>query len=155
MTASTGKADEHDYLRRLGAVEIVGRDDLVTDPARVLGAERWAGAVDCVGGATLASVLRTTRYGGAVAASGLTGGTELDTTVYPFIIRHVALLGVDSVQTPIGERRALWAGMADEFPPALLEAMVAEEVGLDGLDRALADVWSARVRGRVLVRPGA
>jgi acrylyl-CoA reductase (NADPH) len=155
VVASTGKAAEHDYLHRLGAAEVVGREDLATDPSRVLGAERWAAAVDCVGGETLASVLRTVRYGGAVAASGLTGGTELPTTVYPFIIRHVALLGVDSVMTPMEERRAVWATITEDLDPALLDQMVAREVGLDGVAEAAADVLAARVRGRVLVQPSA
>jgi len=155
VVASTGKAGEHEYLRRLGATEIVGRDDLVTDPSRVLGSERWAAAVDCVGGETLASVLRTVRYGGAVAASGLTGGTDLPTTVYPFIIRQVDLLGVDSVLTPIEVRRAVWATVADEIPRAVLDQLVDREIGLEGLDQAMSDVLAARVRGRVLVRPTA
>ena len=155
VVASTGKASEHDYLRRLGASEIIGREDLATDPSRVLGAERWAAAVDCVGGETLASILRTVRYGGAVAASGLTGGTDLATTVYPFIIRHVDLLGVDSVLLPIETRRAIWETMADQVPAAVLDQLVAREVGLEGLDDAMADVLAARVRGRILVRPSA
>jgi len=155
VVASTGKASEHDYLRQLGASEVVGRDDLATDPSRVLGAERWAAAVDCVGGETLASILRTLRYGGAVAASGLTGGTDLATTVYPFIIRHVGLLGVDSVLLGIEARRAIWATIADQLPLSVLDQMVAREVGLDGLDGAMADVLAARVRGRILVRPTA
>lgn len=155
VVASTGKADEHDYLRRLGAAEVVGRDVVGGDERRVLGQERWAAAVDCVGGATLAGVLRTLRYGGAVAASGLTAGTDLATTVYPFIIRGVALLGVDSVNVPLAERRAVWASITDDLPPEVVEPMVEREIGLDGLGAALADVLAGRVRGRVLVRPGA
>jgi len=100
-------------------------------------------------------VLRSLRYGGAVAASGLTGGTGLATTVYPFIVRGVALLGIDSVNTALAERRAMWATMGDEFDSELLEGMVAAEVGLDGLDSVLDDVLAARIRGRVLVRPAA
>jgi len=153
VVASTGKADEHDYLRRLGAAQVVGRDVVDVAPGRVLGPEQWAGAVDCVGGATLAGVLRTVRYGGAVAASGLTAGTDLPTTVYPFIIRGVALLGVDSVATPIDVRRSLWATVADELPADLLELMVDREVGLDGLAAVLPQVLAAGIRGRVLVRP--
>ncbi len=155
VVASSGKAHEHEYLRHLGAAEVVGRDELVAAEGRVLGPERWAGAVDCVGGPTLAAVLRSLCYGGAVAASGLTGGTGVETTVYPFIVRGVALLGIDSVNTALAERRALWASMADEFDDEVLEGMVAAEVGLDGLDAVLDDVLAARIRGRVLVRPGA
>lgn len=155
VVASTGKAAEHEYLRHLGAAEVVGRDAVTADEGRVLGSERWGAAVDCVGGATLAGILRSLRYGGAVAASGLTAGTDLATTVYPFIVRGVALLGVDSVAVPVDERRALWASMPDELPAAVVDGMVASEIGLDGLDGTLADVLGGRVRGRVLVRPGA
>ncbi len=155
VVASTGKADEHDYLRRLGAAQVIGRHDLGATDRRVLGPERWAGAIDCVGGATLAAVLRTLRYGAAVAASGLTGGSELATTVFPFIVRNNALLGVDSVATPIEQRRALWATIAHEFPAQVADSLVAREVGLDGLDAALAEILRGSVRGRILVRPGA
>lgn len=153
VVASTGKVQEHDYLRRLGAADVVGRDDLLADEGRVLGPERWAGAVDCVGGATLAAVLRSLRYGGAVAASGLTGGSGLETTVYPFIVRGTALLGVDSVATPIAVRRATWATVADELPADLVGNMVDREVDLDQLDGALDEILAGQVRGRILVRP--
>ncbi|MDA8311328.1 MAG: acryloyl-CoA reductase [Actinomycetota bacterium] len=152
VVASTGKSEEHDYLRALGAAEVVGRDE-IAEPGRVLSAERWAGAVDCVGGETLAAVLRSLRYGGAVAASGLTGGTTLETTVYPFIVRAVSLLGVDSVQTPIEERRRVWSTIEESLPPAAVDSMVAAEVGLHELGGVLDDVLAAKVRGRVLVRP--
>ncbi|HEX3947676.1 MAG TPA: acryloyl-CoA reductase [Acidimicrobiales bacterium] len=155
VVASTGKAGEHDYLRRLGATRVVDRDALHVAEGRVLGPEQWAGAVDCVGGTTLAAVLRTVRYGGAVAASGLTAGSELATTVYPFIVRGVALLGVDTVATPIELRRSLWATVAEQFPADLLEEMVSREIGLDDLAAALPDVLAGRVRGRLLVRPAA
>ncbi|HVX22872.1 MAG TPA: acryloyl-CoA reductase [Acidimicrobiales bacterium] len=153
VVASTGKAAEHDYLRKLGAARVVGRDVADVAQGRVLGPEEWAGAVDCVGGGTLAGVLRTVRYGGAVTASGLTAGTDLPTTVYPFIIRGVALLGVDSVATPIGLRRELWATVPDELPGDLLDLMVDREIGLDGLAAVLPQVLGAEIRGRVLVNP--
>ena len=153
VVASSGKEHEHDYLRRLGATEVIGRDQIEAEPGRVLGPERWAAAVDCVGGATLAQVLRTLRYGGAVAASGLTGGTALETNVFPFITRHVSLLGIDSVLTPIEERRAVWAGAAGAFAPEALDAIVSTEVGLDDLYPALTAQLAAAVRGRVLVSP--
>jgi len=154
VVASTGRTSERDYLVGLGAAEVIGRDDLVVDPGRTLGPERWAGAVDCVGGATLAAVLRTLRYGGAVAASGLTGGPGLETTVYPFIVRNAALLGIDTVQTPVAERRAVWVELAASLPPATLDALVEGEVTLDGLAPALEAILAGRVRGRMLVRPG-
>ena len=106
VVGSTGKTGERQWLMALGAADVIGRDELADEPDRVLGRERWAGAVDCVGGVTLARILRTLRYGGAVAATGLTGGSLLETTVFPFITRDVALLGVDSVATAPDRRRA-------------------------------------------------
>jgi acrylyl-CoA reductase (NADPH) len=152
VVASTGKAAEHDYLRTLGATTVVGRQ-FSEDDGRTLGPQLWGGVVDCVGGTALSEALRTVRYGGAVAASGLTGGNELETTVYPFIVRGVALLGIDTVATPIEERRQLWAAMPDEFPLSHCADMVHREIGLDGLTQALTEVLDAQVRGRVLVSP--
>jgi acrylyl-CoA reductase (NADPH) len=149
VVASTGKTNEHRYLQGLGADCVVGRA-FAPDDGRTLGPQLWGGVVDCVGGSALAQALRTTRYGGAVAASGLTGGNELTTTVYPFIVRGVALLGIDTVATPIDERRALWSSMAAEFPVDRCEEMVAEEIGLsDALDLVL----NGAARGRILVAP--
>ena len=153
VVASSGKTTEHDYLKSLGAARVVGRQ-FTEDDGRTLGPQLWAGVVDCVGGMALAEALRTVRYGGAVAASGLTGGNDLATTVYPFIVRGVALLGIDTVATPIEERRALWADMAEAFPLEHCEAMVNEEIGLSGLTAALDRVLDATVRGRILVAPG-
>ncbi len=153
VVASTGKAAEHAYLLGLGASQVIGRDDLAVDPGRTLGTPRWAGAIDCVGGPTLAAVLRTLDYGAAVAASGLTGGNTLETSVYPFIVRSVALLGIDSVQTPIDERRSVWEELATSYPADLLDDMVDRQVGLDGVSAALATVAAGGVRGRILVRP--
>jgi len=154
VVASTGRTSERAYLTGLGAADVVGRDDLVVAPGRTLGPERWAGAIDCVGGPTLAAVLRTLRYGAAVAASGLTGGSSVETTVYPFIVRNAALLGVDTVATPIAERRSVWVEMAASFPGDVLDSLVEGEVGLDGLAPVLESILAGRVRGRMLVRPG-
>jgi acrylyl-CoA reductase (NADPH) len=153
VVASSGKAAEDSYLRSLGAAEVIGRQDVAAGGDRVLGRERWTGAVDCVGGATLAEVVRQIRYGGAVAASGLTAGNEFTTTVYPFIVRGVALLGIDSVLTPIDERRRIWTSMANDFPAPAADEMVEREVGLDGIAAALEDLAASKVRGRILVRP--
>jgi acrylyl-CoA reductase (NADPH) len=152
VVASTGKRDEHGYLEELGAARVVGRA-FAPEDGRTLGPELWGAVVDCVGGSTLAEALRTTRYGGAVAASGLTGGNELSTTVYPFIVRGVALLGIDTVETPIAKRRALWAAMATEFPMDRCEEMVTNEIGLAELDDALSLVLAGAGRGRILVDP--
>ncbi len=153
VVASTGKSTERDYLARLGAAQVVGRQ-FTEDDGRALGPARWAGVVDCVGGDALSQALRTVRYGGAVAASGVAGGNELSTTVYPFIVRGVALLGIDTVSTPIGERRSAWVDMPETFPLDCCEEMVLEEIALEGLTGALDRVLDAAVRGRILVRPG-
>jgi len=153
VVASTGRTSERAYLVGLGAADVIGRDDLQVATERTLGPERWAGAVDCVGGATLAAVLRTLRYGAAVAASGLTGGSSLETTVYPFIVRNAALLGIDTVVTPIAERRSVWVEMAASFPPDILDSLVEGEVALDGLAPVLESILAGGVRGRMLVRP--
>jgi putative YhdH/YhfP family quinone oxidoreductase len=154
VVASTGKADEQGYLLALGASRVIGREELFTEPERTLGAERWAGAIDCVGGPSLSAVLRTLRYGAAVAASGLTGGSNLESSVYPFIVRNVSLIGIDTVSTPIAERRAVWEEMATAFPEALLEEIVHSELGLGDLAAALEVVLAGGATGRMLVKPG-
>ncbi len=157
VVASTGKPAAAAWLAELGAGRTIGRDDLDEAPQRTLGPERWAGAVDCVGGTTLALVLRQLRYGAAVAASGLTGGASLATTVYPFITRGVALLGVDAVDTPADRRAEVWARIADpgDLRPAELDRFVDREVTLSGVAAALDDILASRVRGRILVEPRA
>ena len=152
VVASTGKDDEHPWLASLGAARVIGRQELDEAPGRVLGSELWAAAVDCVGGDTLARVLRTLRYGAAVAASGLTGGSALETTVFPFITRQVALLGVDSVSTGPGLRRQVWQRLAGDLRPPDFEALVDSEIGLDAVANALDRILHGGVRGRILVR---
>jgi acrylyl-CoA reductase (NADPH) len=152
VVASTGRTAEREYLLELGAAEVIGRDDLLVDPERTLGPERWSGAIDCVGGATLSAILRTLRYGTAVAASGLTGGTTFESSVYPFIVRNAALLGIDTVLTPIEERRAVWDELAGWVPGNTVDALVAGEVSLSGLAPVLDDVLAGKIRGRMLVR---
>ena len=148
--AATGKPDEADRLRGLGAVGILTRDE-VTGEGRPLESERWAGAVDAVGAATLPYVLRTLRIGGAVAASGNAGGATLATTVFPFILRGVALLGMDSVNVPIARRRDLWDRLATDLRPRDL-GVHCTEVTLDTLDGALDGIVAGAARGRWLVR---
>ncbi len=154
VVASTGKQAEHAWLRRHGAAEVIDRRELSEPSGRPLDKERWAAAVDCVGGTTLASVIAGLRQDGAVAASGLTGGAELSTTVFPFILRGVALLGVDSVQTPIERRRAIWERLATDLRPRDLDGLAAGEVGLDGLEPVLDAILAGQLKGRTLVRPG-
>ncbi|KAA0108911.1 oxidoreductase [Mycolicibacterium sp. P1-5] len=152
VVASTGKAEAAEYLKALGAAEVIGR--LPEDPdakPRALGRSRWAGAVDCVGGATLADVISTLEYGGAVAASGLTGGPALNTTVMPFILRGVSLLGIDSVQLPIGPRRALWERLGGELKPRHLED-VTHEVDVKDVIAVIDQVRAGKYSGRAVVR---
>ena len=151
VTAVTGKPDATEWLRSLGATDVVDRA-AVGDPSRPLQRERWAGAVDCVGGEMLAAVLASLRYSAAVAASGNTGGVDLPTTVFPFILRGVSLLGIDSVQCPIGRRREVWARLAGDLRPPALEDLATDEVGLDGVPGALERVLAGGARGRTLVR---
>ncbi len=148
--AATGKADEAARLTALGAAGILARDE-VTGEGRPLESERWAGAIDAVGGATLPYILRTLRTGGAVAASGNAGGPKLDTTVFPFILRGVALLGMDSVNVPIERRRHIWDRLATDLRPRDLGAH-ATEVTLDTLDEALDGIVAGAARGRWIVR---
>lgn len=149
VVASTGRADEAEYLKGLGAAEILDRAEL-SEPGRPLGRERWAGAVDSVGSHTLVNVCATTKYGGAVAACGLAQGFDLPATVMPFILRGVTLAGVDSVQCPRGRRLAAWDRLAADLDMGALDA-IAEEVGLaDVLDLAPKQL-AGQVRGRVIV----
>jgi acrylyl-CoA reductase (NADPH) len=153
VTAMTGKPDEHEPLVALGAARVIGRDGLDDRPDRVLGAERFAGAVDCVGGATLGGILRVVRWGGAVAASGLVGGATLETTVYPFITRNVALLGIDSVAAPASVRESVWHELQGALDAATIEVLVAKEVGLQGIAAGLATLERGEARRRILVDP--
>ena len=148
--AATGKPGEHDRLRELGASAFLGRDE-VSGPGRPLDKARWAGAVDTVGAATLPYVLRTLRIGAAVASSGNTSGAELETTVFPFILRGVSLLGMDSANMAIAARRTMWARLAGDLAPRGLEGALTE-VDLDTLEPALDAIVEGRARGRWIVR---
>jgi len=153
--AATGKPQEEGRLRGLGASGIVLRDECTAESSRPLESARWAGAVDTVGAATLPYVLRTLRPGAAVASSGNASGARLDTTVLPFILRGVALLGMDSATMAIDERRALWGRIATDLRPnGLDEAVGVAEVTLADLDPALDAILAGRARGRWVVRVG-
>lgn len=151
--AATGKPTEEARLRELGAAGIVPRDEILGESPRPLESARWSGAVDAVGGATLPYVLRTLRPGAAVASSGNAGGPGLVTTVLPFILRGVALLGMDSAAMPIDERRALWARLAGDLRPNRLGEGVSE-VTLETLEPALDAILAGQARGRWVVRVG-
>jgi acrylyl-CoA reductase (NADPH) len=150
VTASTGRAQEGDYLKRLGASEIIGRDELSGTP-RALARERFAGGIDSVGSRTLANVLSMTRYGGAVAACGLAGGMDLPGSVAPFILRAVSLLGVDSVMCPQPLRREAWKRLASDLDRGKLQAITTEICLADAV-AAGADILEGRVRGRIVVK---
>jgi acrylyl-CoA reductase (NADPH) len=150
--AATGKPAEHDYLRGLGAHEIVTREETTAESNRPLEKMRWAAAVDPVGGAATAYALRTTRYGGAVALSGLTAGTALTTTVLPFILRAVSLLGIDSVAASAELRREVWSRLAGDLRPRGLDDVIAREVELDGIETVLDALLAGEAVGRTVVR---
>jgi putative YhdH/YhfP family quinone oxidoreductase len=150
VVASTGGGD-HDLLRQLGAAEIIDRSETSAPAGRPLETQRWAGAVDAVGGDSLAYALRTMRYGGSVAATGNVGGAELHTTVFPFILRNVALLGVDSVEVPPARRAEVWRRLATDLRPRHVQ-LVEKEIGLDEVPEALVVQGKGGGQGRTVVR---
>ena len=152
VIAATGRGSEADYLRGLGAAEIIERAELA-GPVRPLAKERWAGGIDAVGSTTLANVLSATRYGGAVAACGLAAGMDLPTFVAPFIIRAVSLLGIDSVMCPPSVRREAWKRLASDLDRGKLQAMISE-IGLVDVLEAGRSILEGQVRGRIVVKIG-
>ncbi len=152
VLAATGKASEEAYLKALGASAIVPRADLAS-AGKPLQKERWAGVVDAVGSFTLANALAQTRYGGVVAACGLAQGSDLPSTVLPFILRGVTLVGVDSVMAPLQRRQRAWERLARDLDPVLLESMIDEVPLSDAVAKATA-LMDGKVRGRVVVRIG-
>lgn len=150
VIASTGRLSESDYLKGLGATEIIDRKELAGSP-RALGKERWAGGIDAVGSSTLANVLSMTRYGGAVAACGLAGGMDLPTSVAPFILRGVTLIGIDSVMCPMDLRRQAWRRLETELDRGKIAAMTSE-IGLADVIDAGARIIDGQVRGRIVVK---
>ncbi len=149
VVAATGKPAEADYLRHLGAGAVIDRAEL-SAAGKPLQKERWAGVVDAVGSHTLANALAQTRYGGCVAACGLAGGTDLPSTVMPFILRGVTLAGIDSVMAPLVLRQQAWQRLASDLDPALLESMV-EDITLEEAPARAADLMAGKVRGRLVV----
>jgi acrylyl-CoA reductase (NADPH) len=152
VTASTGRPEEADYLKNLGATEIIERNELA-GPAKPLAKERFAGGVDAVGSTTLANVLSMTRYGGAVAACGLAGGMDLPTSVAPFILRSVSLLGIDSVMRPKADRQMAWRRLERDLDRGMLADMTTE-IGLAEVIEAARNIVEGRVRGRIVVKIG-
>jgi acrylyl-CoA reductase (NADPH) len=152
VVASTGRPQEADYLKGLGAAEIIDRAEL-SGPVRPLARERWAAGVDSVGSATLANILSMTKYGGAIAACGLAGGMDLPATVAPFILRSVALLGVESTMAPKALRVEAWRRLAQDLDHGRLAAMTST-MSLDEVIGAGKDIVAGKVRGRVVVEVG-
>jgi len=150
IIASTGRAAEADYLKSLGAAEVIDRAEL-SGPVKPLAKERWAGGIDSVGSATLANILSMTKYGGAVAACGLAGGMDLPSSVAPFILRGVCLLGIDSVMCPIEPRKAAWNRLARDLDSRKL-IEITHEIGLDEVIAAGARILAGQVRGRIVVK---
>lgn len=149
VVASTGRMAEADYLKSLGAADIIDRNTLAT-PGKPLGKERWAGVVDAVGSHTLANACATTRYGGAVAACGLAQGMDFPASVAPFILRGVTLYGIDSVMAPLAVRQNAWQRLARDLEMAKLDA-ITHEIALGQAVEVAADLLAGKVRGRIVV----
>lgn len=153
VTAITGRPEQQDYLRSLGASAFLSREEM-TEAPKPLESETWAGAVDVVGSTMLAKILAQTRYQGVVTACGLAGGVDLPATVMPFILRGVRLVGVDSVMAPIADRDAAWARLAQDLAGEQLDAMI-EVVPLSALPERGEAILAGQVRGRIVVDPSA
>ncbi|MEA3222680.1 MAG: YhdH/YhfP family quinone oxidoreductase [Thermodesulfobacteriota bacterium] len=152
VTASSGKKDQYEFLKKIGAGEVISRQDVQEDSNRPFLKPQWAGVVETVGGKTMEYVLRTTKYMGSVASCGLVGGANFATTVFPFIIRGVSLLGVDSVQCPMGLRLKIWNKLSCSWKPDTLD-LLSSTIDLDGIDAAVKDILNGKIKGRTLVEP--
>jgi putative YhdH/YhfP family quinone oxidoreductase len=151
VVAATGKGSDEAFLRSLGASEVIPREQVTAGSERPMMIERWGGAVDVVGGEILAAAVKATRYGGAVTCCGLVGSTDLPVNVYPFILRGVSLLGIDSVNCPAGTRLQVWQKLAGEWKPEQL-AEVVTEVSLEGLEEKIQAILHGQIRGRIIVK---
>ncbi|MHB1088429.1 MAG: acrylyl-CoA reductase family protein [Acidimicrobiales bacterium] len=149
--ASTGSPAQSSWLGERGATRIIGRDEIADKPDRVLASERWSGAIDCIGGETLHHILRSLRYGAAVAASGLVASPELHTNVYPFITRAVSLLGIDAVEARSATRSAVWRAVGDVASSIDFEPLVDQVVALEDVPGSLEKIRDGKTRGRILV----
>lgn len=151
VVASTGKSDQKEHLMKLGAARVISREELVPEKIRALDKQLWAGAIDCVGGKSLSYILSSTRYGGTVAVSGLTGGAELAATVFPFILRGIRLVGVDSVLVSMEKRIRIWNRLASELKPDMLDSMYAQ-ITLEQIPDVVQSILKGRSQGRTLVK---
>ncbi|WP_077210842.1 NADPH:quinone oxidoreductase family protein [Bacillus dakarensis] len=152
VVASTGKASEHDYLKKIGASEVISREEVLGEKLKPLDKQLWAGAVDPVGGKSLAAVLSKITYGGSAAVSGLTGGTDLPASVFPFILRGVNLLGIDSVYCPMEMRKTIWNRLATDFKTEDLLETIQHEISLEELPQALDTILKGQAKGRMIVK---
>ncbi|MDN3016960.1 acryloyl-CoA reductase [Paenibacillus sp. BSR1-1] len=152
VVASTGKNSEHTFLHKIGAKEIISREDVFNGKIKPLDKQIWAAAVDPVGGETLASILSKIHYNGSVAVSGLTGGGSVPTTVFPFILRGINLLGIDSVYCPMHVRQDLWNRMATDLKPSTLSEIIQKEITLEELPENLPTILKGQARGRIIVK---
>ena len=153
VVASTGRMEEAEHLKALGATTVIDRAEL-SAPGKAIGKERWAGVVDAVGSHTLANACATTKYGGAVAACGLAGGMDFPATVAPFILRGVTLYGIDSVMAPMALRQQAWARLAKDLDMSKLDS-ITNEIGMDAVIPTAAALLEGKVRGRVVVNVNA
>jgi len=153
VVASTGKAEAHDFLKELGAARIIGREELNDQSGRPMLKGIWAGAVDPVGGNTLATIVKSTKVQGSVAACGVVAGSKLDLTVFPFILRGVNLLGADSALWPMRFRQELWRKIATNWKIDNLEA-ISQTIGLEDLDEYVVKILKGKIRGRTVVEIG-
>ncbi len=151
VVAVTGKQNEVDFLKRLGAAEVISREEVMEGADKPMMKTRWAGAVDVVGGEMLAAVIKATKYGGTVTCCGLVGSPDLPLNVFPFILRGVSLLGIDSVECPMERRLAVWEKLAGPWKPAHLEE-AASECTLEDLDEKIDAILKGEIKGRTVVR---
>lgn len=151
VVASTGKNHEHDFLKKLGAKEILSRDEILGEKIKPLDAQVWAAAVDPVGGKSLSAILSKLQYGGSVAVSGLTGGTDLPTTVFPFILRGINLLGIDSVNCPMEARLKVWNRMATDMNPGDKLELIKHEIPFNDINKSLSAILNGQAKGRNVV----
>jgi acrylyl-CoA reductase (NADPH) len=152
VIASTGKESEHEYLKKIGATEVISREEVTGEKYRPLDKQLWAAAVDPVGGKTLSSIISKLQYNGSVAVSGLTGGTDVPTTVFPFILRGVNILGIDSVYCPMETRKELWSRMATDLKPTDHLHTIKKVVSLENLPETLSAILKGEARGRTIVK---
>lgn len=152
VVASTGRTEEAEYLKSLGAAKVIHRDEVTDTDGKSTRKRQWQAAIDPVGGKTLQYILSSLDYGGSVATCGLAGGIEVETTVLPFISRAINWLGIDSVKYPMEPRMKVWESLAGEMKPSALETHISHEVSLEELPGTLRDILKGRVRGRVIVK---